>query len=154
MGIFKKKNKVFSKTNIDFSDENIASTHLKDNDETARLQQNQEFDATQQLNSVGFNDFTNRDITSETNSLTIDFTKRHNLVSIQEDEPFLLVDYNQVQTAADSLLENKFVRIDLSSIDNSAERKRIVDFLSGITYAFKGTVEVIGARSYCFKIEE
>lgn len=153
MGIFKKKNKVFAKTNIDFSDENDASTNLPEKSETAIFQQYQQFDAAQQLNPVGFDDFTQPDITGETKSLTVDFTKQPNLLSDQEQEPLLLADYNQLQTAADSLLEHKLVQIDLSNIDNSQERKRIIDFLSGITYAFKGTVEVVGVKMYCFKIE-
>lgn len=55
--------------------------------------------------------------------------------------------YDEVQEIADNLLNNRSVVINLHQVD-SAQAKRIVDFLSGTVYAVKGDIQKLGISTF------
>lgn len=55
--------------------------------------------------------------------------------------------YNEVQEIADNILNKRAVVINLQRID-TAQAKRIVDFLSGTVYAVKGDIQKLGLSTF------
>lgn len=74
----------------------------------------------------------------------------NNIISIHQNKPVKIVnicpvDYEQVQSIADYLRNNRPVIVNMESIDKDLA-KRILDFLSGTTYAISGSMQKINAN--------
>lgn len=74
-----------------------------------------------------------------------------NLSAIQQPNAKLMLcepkSYNEVQEIADYLLNKRSVVINLQRLD-TAQAKRIVDFLSGTVYAIKGEIQKLGVATF------
>ncbi|HLR43461.1 MAG TPA: cell division protein SepF [Pseudogracilibacillus sp.] len=74
-----------------------------------------------------------------------------NLSTIQQPNAKVMLcepkSYNEVQEIADYLLNKRSVVINLQRLD-TAQAKRIVDFLSGTVYAIKGEIQKLGVATF------
>ncbi|KUO52467.1 MAG: hypothetical protein APF76_05385 [Desulfitibacter sp. BRH_c19] len=78
--------------------------------------------------------------------------KNNNIISIHQNKPVKIVyispvDYEQVQGIADHLRNYRPVIVNMESIDKELA-KRIVDFLSGTTYAISGSMQKINPNIF------
>src|SRR5699024_2058393 len=74
-----------------------------------------------------------------------------NLSTIQQPNAKVMLcepkSYSEVQEIADYLLNKRSVVINLQRLD-TAQAKRIVDFLSGTVYAIKGEIQKLGVATF------
>ncbi|MEW6623161.1 MAG: cell division protein SepF [Bacillota bacterium] len=101
------------------------------------------------LNWIGFeveeiSDHKHKDVVLEDTHNT---GKPGNIISIHHNKPIKIVlcnptEYDQVQTIADHLRNSRPVIVNMETLDKNLA-KRIMDFLSGTTYAISGSMHKI-----------
>lgn len=64
---------------------------------------------------------------------------------------YMINGYSEVRVLADRLKNSEDIIINVGNLE-TAERKRVLDFLSGATYILNGSAEKVGPTIYLFSV--
>lgn len=120
--------------------------------EKIKAKKNESGESNQALNDINAYNLYDDDIQSQENE-EVEYAKESELNTINQDIPskrteiIKPVSFSGATKIADELKINKIVLIDLSELDK-AEKRRIIDFISGVIYINDGIYKKIEGNIY------